>query len=280
MKHSTVRLRRLARELRTLRAGADLTTEDAAEQIGWSRSKLNRFETGRGAPAPEDVAALCHLYCAEDETTKAMVQLAHEVTRRGWWTAYSDVLSGSYVEFEAEARAIRKWEPLLIPGLLQSEDYARAIIEAGYPDRPGIELERRVDARMQRKISLLGSRAPTLHVLLAEEALCRPIGAPGVMTRQLDDLLEAMERPNITVQVLPQRVGAHCGFEGAFSVLSFGEDPDLGYAECPAGEVYVEAADQVRDLILTFERLAGACLSPDESAARIAAARSEHDRLA
>lgn len=278
MKHSTVRLRRLSRELRTLRATTGMTTEAAAEQLGWSRSKLNRFETGKGAPTPADVAAICHLYCAEAATTEAMVQLTREVARRGWWTAYSDVFTGSYVEFEAAARTIHLWEPLLIPGLLQTEDYAREIIRAGHPDRPDVELTRRVDARMQRKTTLLGAHAPMLHILIAEGALHYPVGSANVMAHQLGEILHAADQPNITVQVLPLKAGAHGGTEGAFSVLSFDEDdPDLGYAECPAGEVYVEDGEQVRRLMLTFERLTDACLSPDESVAFIAAVRSKHD---
>ncbi|MEU1736438.1 helix-turn-helix transcriptional regulator [Streptosporangium sp. NPDC020145] len=277
MKHSTVRLRRLARELRTLRAATGLTTEAAAEQLGWSRSKLNRFETGKGAPTTTDVAAICHLYCVTESTTEAMVQLTREVARRGWWTAYSDIFTGSYVEFEAAAKEIYVWEPLLVPGLLQTEDYARTVIRAGHPDRAEVELTRRVDARMQRKTSLLGAQAPTLHVIIAEAVLRHPVGSPSIMAQQLDDILRAVAQSNITVQVLPLTVGAHGGMEGAFSVLLFdGDDPDLGYAECPAGEVYVEDEEQIQRLMLTFERLVGACLSPEESAALIAAARSEY----
>ncbi|MEV4376633.1 helix-turn-helix transcriptional regulator [Streptosporangium sp. NPDC049644] len=276
MKHSTVRLRRLSRELRTLRATTGLTTEAAAEQLGWSRSKLNRFETGKIAPATEDVAAICHLYCVDQATADAAVQLAREVTRRGWWTAYSDVFTGSYIEFEAEATMIHKWEPLLIPGLLQSEGYAREVIRAGWPNLTSSELDRRVDARMARKINLLGSKTSVLHVLMDEGALNRPIGAPEIMTEQLDDILQISDWSNVTVQVLPIANGAHIGLEGAFSILSFGdEDPDIGYAECQAGEVYVEAADQVRRLMLMFERLTGACLSPQESTKLIAAMRSK-----
>ena len=276
MKYSTVRLRRLSRELRTLRATTGLTTEAAAEQLGWSRSKLNRFETGKIAPATEDVATICHLYCVDQATAEAAVQLAREVTRRGWWTAYSDVFTGSYIEFEAEATVIHKWEPLLIPGLLQSEDYAREVIRAGWPDLTSSELDRRVDARMARKINLLGSKTPVLHVLMDEGALNRPIGKPEIMAAQLDDILQVVDWPNVTIQVLPIANGAHIGLEGAFSVLGFGdEDPDIGYAECQAGEVYVEAVDQVRRLMLMFERLAGACLSPQESTKLIAAMRSK-----
>ncbi|MFF0574946.1 helix-turn-helix domain-containing protein [Streptosporangium saharense] len=278
MKHSTVRLRRLSRELRTLRAATEMTTEAAAEQLGWSRSKLNRFETGKGAPTTADVAAICHLYCVAESTTEALVQLTREVARRGWWTAYSDVFAGSYAEFEAAAKEIHYWTPLLVPGLLQTEDYAREIIQAGNRSRTDVELARRVDARMQRKTSLLGAHPATLRIVIAEYVLRYPVGTPDVMARQLDEILQVAKQPNITIQVLPTNAGVHNGTEGAFSVFSFGdEDPDLGYAGCPAGEVYVEDPEQIRQLKLTFERLAAAALSPEESAAFVAAVRSEYD---
>ncbi|MEU1879603.1 helix-turn-helix transcriptional regulator [Streptosporangium sp. NPDC020072] len=278
MKHSTVRLRRLARELRMLRAATEMTTEAAAEQLGWSRSKLNRFETGKGAPTTADVAAICHLYCVAESTTEALVQLTREVARRGWWTSYADVFTGSYVEFEAAAREIFLWEPLLVPGLLQTEEYAREIIQAGHPNQSDVELSRRIDARMQRKTSLLGAHPVTLRIVIAEYVLRYPVGTPDVMTRQLDEVLQAAKQPNITIQVLPTAAGVHGGTEGAFSVLTFGDDdPDLGYAECPAGEVYVEDTEQIRQLMLTFERLAATALSPEESTAFIAVVRSEYD---
>ncbi|MBB4913408.1 helix-turn-helix domain-containing protein [Streptosporangium saharense] len=278
MKHSTVRLRRLSRELRTLRAATEMTTEAAAEQLGWSRSKLNRFETGKGAPTTADVAAICHLYCVAESTTEALVQLTREVARRGWWTAYSDVFTGSYVEFEAAAKEILHWAPLLVPGLLQTEEYAREIIQAGHPDRSDVELSRRIDARMQRKTSLLGAHPVVLHIVIAEYVLRYPVGTPDVMARQLDEILQAIKQPNITIQVLPMAAGVHGGTEGAFSVLTFGdEDPDLGYAECPAGEVYVEDLGQIQQLKLNFKRLAATALSPEDSAAFVAAVRSEYD---
>ncbi|MEU8037885.1 DUF5753 domain-containing protein [Streptosporangium sp. NPDC049078] len=125
-------------------------------------------------------------------------------------------------------------------------------------------------------MNLLGSKTSVLHVLMDEGALNRPIGTPEIMTDQLNDLLRIMDWPNVTIQILPLANGAHTGLEGAFSVLGFGdEDPEIGYAECPAGEVYVEAMDQVRRLMLMFERLADSCLSPQESTKLIAAMRSK-----
>ncbi|MEV7908001.1 helix-turn-helix domain-containing protein [Streptomyces anulatus] len=274
----TVRHRRLGRELRRLREQADLSPEEAARQLGWSRSKLNRVENARLLLGATDISNACDLYGVDSTGKAGLIQLGKDAGKRGWWTAYSDVFTGSYVALETEATAIRTWEPILIPGLLQTEEYAREIIHVARPELSAAEVDRHVDARMARKINLLGTRAPTLHALIDEGALRRPVGAAGVMVRQLDEILKVVGWSNITVQVLPLATGAHGGVEGAFSVLSFGdEDPDVGYTECPSGDVYVEAADQVRRLMLTFERLASMALSPEESAVLIAAVRSNHD---
>lgn len=222
-----------------------------------------------------DLTHALELFGADSATAASLSRLAKDAGRRGWWTAYSDVWLGNYVSLEADATAIRTWETSVIPGLLQSEAYAREVIRARHPGLGEVELERRVDARMQRKTTMIGDSAPTLHVLIDEAAVRRPAGTREEMDRQLRDILQVAEWPHITVQVLPFGAGAHAGMEGGFSVLSFTKgDPDVGYAESPGGEVYVEAADQVRMLILLFERLAGACLSPEKSAALIAAARS------
>lgn len=278
MKSPTVRHRRLGRELRRLRENAGLSVTEVAVQLGWSVSKVNRIENARIALTAANVGHACDLFGADSATKAGLIQLCKDAAVRGWWTAYHDVLGGSYVVLEADASAIRTWEPLLIPGLLQHEDYARELIRGGRPDLDESDMRRRVDARMTRKVCLLGTNAPMFHALVDEGALRRPMGPPSVMARQLDDLLHVAERPNITIQILPLTVGSHIGLDGAFSVLSFDvEDPDVGYTGCPGGDVFVEAADQVRNLKLSFERLASACLSPKESAVLIAAVRSEHD---
>ncbi|WP_433247492.1 helix-turn-helix domain-containing protein [Streptosporangium sp. CA-135522] len=274
MKSPTVRHRRLGRELRRLRENSALGVATAAVQLGWSPSKVNRIENARIAVSGADVANACDLYGADSSTKAGLIQLAKDASQRGWWTAYSDVLGGSYVVLEAEATAIRTWEPLLVPGLLQSEDYTRELIRAARPGLDDSELKRHVDARMARKITLLGSAAPTLHAIVDEGVLCRPVGPSGLMADQLDYILQVMDRPNIVIQVLPLRAGAHAGLDGSFSVLAFdAEDPDVGYIGCPGGDIYVEAVDQVRELKLTFERLAGEALSPEESAAVITAVK-------
>ncbi|WP_271219029.1 helix-turn-helix domain-containing protein [Streptosporangium carneum] len=279
MKSPTVRHRRLGRELRRLRENAGLSVAEVAVQLGWSVSKVNRIENARIALTPSSVSHACDLFGADSSTKAGLIQLCKDAAVRGWWTAYHDVFGGSYVVLEADASVIRTWEPLLIPGLLQHKEYAQELIRGGRPDLGASDIERRVAARMTRKIHLLGPNAPTFHALVDEGALRRPIGPSSVMACQLDDLLQVADRPNVTIQILPLAAGPHIGLDGAFSVLSFDpEDPDVGYTGCPGGDVYVEATDQVRSLRVAFERLIDTCLSPEESTAVIAEARSEHDR--
>lgn len=277
LKSPTVRHRRLGRELRRLREEAGLTPEQAAQHLGWSRSKVNRIEIARIKVTLSDIASACDLYGADSDTRATLVQLGREANQRGWWAAYSDVFAGSYVALEAEAAVIRKWEPLLVPGLFQTEDYARAIIS----ERPGLdeaELQRRVAARMQRKVALLNSK-PTVHVLIDETALRRPIGSARIMANQLGDLAQMSSWPTVTIQVVPLAVASHAGLNGAFSIFSFDEgDPDVAYAGGPAGEAYLEDAAQVHGLTLDFERLLRKALTPEESVALIATVRSDHEQ--
>ncbi|MEU8266328.1 helix-turn-helix transcriptional regulator [Sphaerisporangium sp. NPDC049002] len=269
MAHSpTVRLRRLARELRKMRETAGLSPEGAAAQLGWSRSKVSRVETGRTRASPNDVAQICDLYGAGASVRAVLMQLAKEVRQRGWWTAYADVFTGSYVGLEDEASLIRQWEVQLVPGLLQTDEYARTVISAGLPDPHDAEdVHRRVMARMARRMLLSRPNAPELYAVLDEGVVRRPIGGPELMHDQLEALLISARRPNVTIRILPYSAGAHAGLEGAFTVLSFAEevDPDVAYVEGTAGEVYVESSEQVDRYKVAFERICDAALPPDES---------------
>ncbi|MFI7450400.1 helix-turn-helix domain-containing protein [Nonomuraea sp. NPDC049714] len=264
----TVRLRRLARELRSMREEKGLTPETAAAQLGWHRSKISRIETGRTRASLSDVAAVCDLYGARSDVRAMLVQLAKEVRKRGWWTAYADVFTGSYVGLEDEASRICQWQVQLVPGLLQTEDYARAVISAGRPEPHDPEdIQRRVMARMARRTLLSRPDAPELHAVIDESVLRRPIAGREMMRDQLEAILVAARRPNITIRVLPYSVGAHAGLEGAFTVLSFAEavDPDVAYVEGTAGDVYVESSDQVDRYKIAFGRIWDVALSPEES---------------
>lgn len=247
-----------------MRENSGLTPEAAAAQLGWSRSKVSRIETGRTMASRADVAAVCDLYGINSADRAGLIQLAGEVRQRGWWTAYADVFTGSYIGLEDEAALIRQWEVQLIPGLLQTEDYARTVISL---HRPSEEVQRRVMARMARRTLLSRPNAPQLRAVLDEASIRRPIGGNQVMHEQLEALLIAARRPNIEIRVLPFSAGEHAGLEGGFTILSFSEeiDPDVAYVEGAAGDIYVESSEQVDRCKLIYERISGAALSPEDS---------------
>ncbi|GHE27619.1 transcriptional regulator [Streptosporangium violaceochromogenes] len=273
---STVRQRRLAREIRNLRDTAGWTTTEAARRLSWSKSRLNRLETGGGKVTEQDVIEICDVYDVPEHVRTALVQLARDGARRGWWSSYRDVFTGSYIGLEDEASVIKEWGVQLVPGLLQTEDYAREIISAGLGDGDAEQVHRRVMARMARKTLLGRPNPPRLHVLLDEAVLHRPIGGPEVMREQLRALCVAMRRPNITLQVLPFAAGVHAGLDGTFILLEYA-DPvdDIAYVSGTAGDVYIENPDHVARYKAFFGHISDAALTPDASEAMIAAAVKE-----
>jgi transcriptional regulator with XRE-family HTH domain len=273
----TVRGRRLARELRRLREEQGLTLQEVADRLDWSRATVSRLETGQTRPKPNDIADLLDLYGVPSPDRDALIRLAREAGQRGWWTAYADVFTGSYVALEDEAALIRTWDTQLIHGLLQTEDYARAVITAGRMLPTEHDIERRIDARKARQALLNRVDAPKVHLIIDEGVLRRNIGGPGVMRAQLEWLLELGERPQITIQVLPFDTGEHAGLDGRFTILSFADpaDPDIAYVEGTMGDVYLESAEAIATHGERFEQIAKASRSPEDSAHLIAeAARS------
>ncbi|MFF0521409.1 helix-turn-helix domain-containing protein [Actinomadura nitritigenes] len=272
----TARGRRLARELRAHRERSGMTLEQAAAALGWSRFKLGRIEAGKTRATAADVGRILDLYGSDESVHAALVQLARDAGRRGWWSAYSGVLTGGYVSLEDEAAEIRTYHVQLIPGLLQTEDYARAVISAGVPDDPD-EVNKRLHARMARKTLLGRPDAPRLKTVLAESALRQLIGGPLVMRHQLTELGRVAQGANVDIRVLPYTVGARAGVEGSFVILSY-EDPldlDIGYSEGIYGNVYIEGADHVARCHAEFENIWRAALDEDQSAAFVAAIAAE-----
>ena len=276
----TARGRKLAAELKRLREHAALTLDEAAAQLGegWSRFKVSRIEQAKTKPTIPGITAMLDLYGVDSGTRAALLELARNSWRRGWWTDYSDVFRGSYVALEDDAAEIDEWSPQVIPGLLQTDEYAREIIRAGQPG-DAASVQRRVMARMTRK-ALLGRTdppAPVLTAIIDEAALRRPIGGRDVMRAQLHTLLDAARRPNVTVRVLPFKVGTHAGLDGPYILLGFAEDiaPDVAYVGTRIGDGYAESADVVRRLRVDFEALQSAALSPEGSAEFIAALTEE-----
>ncbi|ACY96888.1 MULTISPECIES: helix-turn-helix domain-containing protein [Thermomonospora] len=273
----TVRGRRLARELRRLREEQRLTLQDVADRLGWSRATVSRLETGQTRPKPGDVADILDLYGVPSPQRDALIALAKQAGQRGWWTAYADVFTGSYVALEDEASRIRSWDSQLIHGLLQTEDYARAVITAGRMLPSQADIDRRIAARKARQALLDRPNAPQLHIALDEAVLHRPIGGPQVMRAQLRKLLELAERPNITLQILPFTAGAHAGLDGRFTILSFPDpdDPDIAYVEGTMGDVYLESTVETEQHGSRFDQIIKASLSPEESAHLLGEAAKE-----
>lgn len=261
------------RELRRLRDQRGLTLQETADRLGWSRARVSRLETGQTRPHHGDVDDLLEVYGVEGEERDSLVMLAREARRRGWWTAYVDVFTGSYVALEDDASLVRSWDPQVVHGLLQTEEYARAVIGAGrmLPDQA--QIDRRIAARRIRQGLLDRPSAPRIHVILDEAVLHRVVGGPEVMAGQLNALCEATERPNVTLQVLPFDAGAHAGLDGGFTILSYPDpaDPDIAYVEGTMGDVYLESAEEVAQHDVRFRRLRDCSLPPAESVELIAA---------
>jgi transcriptional regulator with XRE-family HTH domain len=271
----TVRGRRLARELRELREHADLRPDDVAQRLGWSRQKVMRIERALTKASGNDLNAIMDIYGVASPERDALLQLAKDAWKRGWWTAYRDIFAGTYLSLEDEASQIRDWQPQVVPGLLQTPDYAREVITAFTTDAE--DIERRVAARMTRRSILSRPNAPELHVVLDEAILHRKMGGAETMRAQFDSLLTDARRPNVNLQVLPFARGRHPGLNGGFAVLTFevGIDPDIAYLETPGGDIYLESEDDVTRRRLVFDELSEMALSPDESRARIERAARE-----
>jgi transcriptional regulator with XRE-family HTH domain len=267
----TVRGRRLIREIERLRHDSGLSMEAAAKQLGWSVSKLYRLENGRSKISTDDLADMLDLYGVRSPRREALIQLGRDARRRGWWTAYSDIFTGSYIAMEAEAASVRV-NAHVIPGLFQTPSYAHAVITGTRPTISAEEAERRVAARTARQEALFSRPdPPEVHVILDEAVLYRQVGGPAVMTQQLTALADTVPVPGVTIQVLPFLVGANAGMDGHFVILAFeaDEDPPVAYVEGLMGDVYVEAAEEVDRFNLAWTYLATQALDPAESATMI-----------
>ncbi|GAA0808432.1 helix-turn-helix domain-containing protein [Spirilliplanes yamanashiensis] len=268
----TIRRRRLGAELRKYREQAGITIDVAADRLGCSKSKVSRIETGHNTATPKDVQDLLTVYGVNGTVAEELVQIAREARMKGWWHPYSTVLTGAFVGLEAAAQRIRAYEQQVVPGLLQTEHYAKAMLHTARPDIDEDEAERRVRVRMQRQSLLIQDDPIDLWVVLDEAVLSRPVGGDAVMRGQIVQLIEATEMPNVTLQILPFEAGAHAGMDGTFTILDFPEDrdPDVVFAENATGGLFLEKNDELVKYHLIFNSLHTAALSPEESAAMLA----------
>ena len=259
--------RRLAAELRRLRDLADLTGEEVAERLGWSGSKISRIELNRTEVKASDLTELLDLYDVHGTHRTDLVALSKIRRSRGWWSAYSDVMApeyAAYIELEAEADSALCWSPQLVHGLLQTEEYARAVIESNLgwqPNTPPGKIQRLIEVRLARQRIVTGSDTLRLTVILDQSVLLRQVGDAAVMHRQLDYLAQASRRPNVTLRVLPL-AGFHPVGTGSFSLLVFppmlgvGPSSDVLYVEqLTRNEVFVDEEAEVYEYRLAFEQL-------------------------
>jgi transcriptional regulator with XRE-family HTH domain len=272
----TVRLRRLAAELTRRRRESGYSREEVARRLGVATSTVYRIESGHSRPQGRTMRDLLDLYDIGGSEREALLTLARDAGRRGWWHAYGDVLPGPYVGLEAEAASVRNYEPLLVPGLLETEAYARAVVGAALVKDPA-EIERRIAARMERQRRLTGPDALELWVVLDEAALWRPVGGPPVMAEQLRRLQDVAVLPNVTVQVLPFDTGAYLGMGNPLAILAFPdpEDSEVVFLENMGGELYLESAEQVHAYVQVFDHLRAAALGPECSLEKIRSVEKE-----
>jgi len=232
-----------------MRKDANLSLDEAAKRLEWSRAKLGHIETGeRKKPSVVEVKALMHEYGLEesDPQYEAVLALVRQAQQRGWWTRYDDILTGSYVELEAEATGIANFEAFGVPGLLQTPGYARLIQRARLWRDPD-DIQRAVDARIRRQQILQRDNPPDLWAVIEEHALQRLAGAPDVMREQIEHLIElADSSSHITVQVVPTSAGVHAGATGPFVIMDFAEPAaPIVYLETFTDGLYLERAEEV-----------------------------------
>ncbi|GAA4606935.1 helix-turn-helix transcriptional regulator [Actinoallomurus liliacearum] len=271
----TLRRRRLSAELRRLRAEKSLSVIEVAEQANWSEAKQRWIEDAQWVrPNPRDVQDLLDIYGVTDTREREeLLRWAREGRQKGWWHAYREMLSerySTYIGLEAEAAEVLTFELAVIPGLAQTEAYARALIKEGPAEIDKAEIEKRVEIRVERQQILIADDPVSLQMVIDEAALHRPVGGPKVMREQIQRLIELANLPHVIVQLLPYDAGPHPGTGGPFTILSFEGDPAAVYVPTIAGELLIEEAKDVKRYERVFRRLIGKALSPEATISKLA----------
>lgn len=281
MRHGpVVRRRKLGAELRTLRTGAGITSGEAARLAGWHQSKVSRIETGTSGAKPGDVRLLLDVYGVTDaqlrEVILALAGSEDNGGRQHWWYPYRGVLPPAYRDFislESQADTMRTLETTVVPGLLQTPEYARAVTRAAMDGLPEERIDALVEVRLTRQ-DVLRSPAPLrLSAVLDEAVLRRTVGEPGVMARQLERLVDAARLPHVRLQVLPFAAGAHIGVTGPFVIFSFSSASDLDVVVLDhlTSSLHLERKEDLEAYTEAFTALQVHALSPDDSLELIAA---------
>jgi transcriptional regulator with XRE-family HTH domain len=284
---ATVRRWQLSEHLRQYREAAGMTIDQVVDELRqgagkWSKSKISRIENREHNLKHAELDRLLDIYGVDDQVMRGVLhELTEKANERGWWLAYGRGLPEHfhpYLSLESAMLGLRQFETMLVPGLLQTDAYARALVNGVSPHFTPEQAERRVAGRIARQRILLREDPPELHVILDEGILERPIGGPKVMQAQLRRLVEAAESPNIAIQVLLKSIDANPGLEGPFSMLTLPEPiPDIGYTAAASGQTFVDNREQVRALTMRFGTLTQLALPVGDSIGKISAAADDFE---
>ena len=265
----TVRRRRLGQELRRLREIKGMTAEEVAERLLVSQSKISRLENGRRSISQRDVRDLCGVYEVEDHRiVDSLMQMAKDSRQQGWWHAFGDIPYSVYIGLETDAASLRVYEPQVVPGLLQTREYAEALISGALPEAPPSDIEKRVSVRARRQDRISAPEHPLrLWAVIDEAALRRLVGGKQVMVNQLEHLIAQSQLPHVTVQVLPFDMGAHPGINGQYAILEFPDaaDSSVVYIEGVTSDLYLEKAHDVQRYSVMYEHLRAQALNVEQT---------------
>ncbi|MEU0114809.1 helix-turn-helix transcriptional regulator [Streptomyces bobili] len=265
----TVRRRRLGQELRKLREDKGMTAEQVADRLLVSQSKISRLENGRRSISQRDVRDLCGVYEVEDQRiVDSLMQMAKDSRQQGWWHAFGDVPYSVYIGLETDAASLRVYDPQVVPGLLQTRQYAETLISGALPETAPTEIEKRVQVRMRRQERISAEENPLrLWTVMDEAALRRIVGDKSLMRDQLEHLVEQSRLPHVTVQVIPFDMGAHPGLNGQYAILEFPDaaDSSVVYIEGVTSDLYLEKPNDVQKYSVMYEHLRAQALNVDQS---------------
>ncbi|MEU5347505.1 MULTISPECIES: helix-turn-helix transcriptional regulator [unclassified Streptomyces] len=280
----TVRRRRLGQELRRLRELKGMTAEEVAERLLVSQSKISRLENGRRSISQRDVRDLCGVYEVEDvRIVDSLMQMAKDSRQQGWWHSFGDIPYSVYIGLETDAASLRVYDPLVVPGLLQTRPYAESLIQGALPEAAPGDIEKRVQVRLRRQERISDPENPLrLWAVLDEAALRRTVGNKQVMIEQLEHLVEMSHVPHVTVQVIPFTMGAHPGVSGQYAILEFPDaaDSSVVYIEGVTSDLYLEKANDVQKYSVMYEHLRAQALNADQSREFIADVAKDYATVA
>jgi transcriptional regulator with XRE-family HTH domain len=274
--------RRIRTELLAARLKRELTQQQVAEAMEWSLSKMNRIEKAKSGISANDLKALLRLYgVTEEERTEELLRLARASRQVPWWTRYKDVAPAKLlklIDYEYAASAINQFETMFVPGILQTEDYASAVLDVFYDEKSSAErVGPLVELRIRRTELLTAENAPEFSFLLDESVIHRVVGSPSITGRQLMHLGDMAKLPNISIQVVPFTASVHPGMKGPFKVIHFDDTPDesVVFLESPHGDLIVDDPKEVQDYVDAFRQIGEKSLTPPDSLSRLAKAAGE-----